>query len=336
MAAPDVSALVALCNKAHSFGQLGHFARQAENKERALVAAQALGAQDCLMVANLLLDVADHILLGDRPVATADEEQRALAQAVTHFEEACGIVQRRRAAGTLMPGSLRAAEMAWRRQTCEHDLKGQKSLPAAARVSVEERVAQLVGYGAFLHAAALSITVISYAHAGSLSATPQLLHECWDLVAEAVVILAIPQAVRQPSGDFGIFEEGEFVRKMGALVGMPELWAPMDAARERAHDAWHRVLRSGVLEERDINGVIESTKNKNAQSDTAAAAAAAAPGLRTCALAGCGARELHPAHFKSCAACRIPAYCCKEHQTEDWPRHKAACKAARKAAEQTG
>jgi hypothetical protein len=25
-------------------------------------------------------------------------------------------------------------------------------------------------------------------------------------------------------------------------------------------------------------------------------------------------------------------YCCKEHQTADWPAHEAACKAARKAA----
>ena len=30
-----------------------------------------------------------------------------------------------------------------------------------------------------------------------------------------------------------------------------------------------------------------------------------------------------------CAACKTVAYCCKEHQVEDWPAHKAACKAAR-------
>ena len=57
-----------------------------------------------------------------------------------------------------------------------------------------------------------------------------------------------------------------------------------------------------------------------------------APGLRTCALPGCGAKEAHPAHFKSCAACRTVVYCCREHQAEDWPNHKKACKAARKAA----
>jgi hypothetical protein len=36
-------------------------------------------------------------------------------------------------------------------------------------------------------------------------------------------------------------------------------------------------------------------------------------------------------HFKACGACHTPAYCCKEHQTEDWPAHKAACKAAQAA-----
>ena len=57
-----------------------------------------------------------------------------------------------------------------------------------------------------------------------------------------------------------------------------------------------------------------------------------ASGLRSCALAGCGAREAHPAHFKSCAACRAVVYCCREHQVAGWPAHKKACKAARKAA----
>ncbi len=70
-------------------------------------------------------------------------------------------------------------------------------------------------------------------------------------------------------------------------------------------------------------------------SGSATVAAAAAPGLRRCGLAACGALEAHPSHLKSCAACRGVAYCCKEHQTEDWPSHKAACKAARKGAERS-
>ncbi len=62
------------------------------------------------------------------------------------------------------------------------------------------------------------------------------------------------------------------------------------------------------------------------------AAHALSPALRGCALPGCAAREMHPRQFKRCAACATLAYCCKAHQVEDWPRHKAPCKAARKAA----
>ena len=53
--------------------------------------------------------------------------------------------------------------------------------------------------------------------------------------------------------------------------------------------------------------------------------------LRACALASCAAREAHEAQFKKCAACLTVSYCCREHQLTDWPAHKAACKAARKA-----
>ena len=62
------------------------------------------------------------------------------------------------------------------------------------------------------------------------------------------------------------------------------------------------------------------------------AADVAAHGLHNCVLPSCRAREAHVFHFQRCAGCKTARYCCKEHQAADWPRHKAACKAARKAA----
>jgi hypothetical protein len=53
MAAPDVSAVAALTNKACDLKHAGHQARALEYEERALAAALALGAEDCLIVAAL-------------------------------------------------------------------------------------------------------------------------------------------------------------------------------------------------------------------------------------------------------------------------------------------
>jgi hypothetical protein len=99
-------------------------------------------------------------------------------------------------------------------------------------------------------------------------------------------------------------------------------------------DAWQRVECSGVLERRLLG--LASLPDDPSQSVSvgleAAAAEGAAHGLHTCALAGCTANKAHVSQFKKCGACRTVAYCCKEHQVADWPAHKAACKAARKAA----
>ena len=39
--------------------------------------------------------------------------------------------------------------------------------------------------------------------------------------------------------------------------------------------------------------------------------------------------EINSPPFNSCAACKKIAYCCKECQKSDWPRHKSLCKIQR-------
>jgi DNA topoisomerase IA len=97
-----------------------------------------------------------------------------------------------------------------------------------------------------------------------------------------------------------------------------------------------RLRQSGVLEKRGlVSGVVAQTfahlQEKKGRADRERAAAAAAGRLQSCTLAGCGAREAHVSHFGKCSACKAAVYCCREHQQADWPAHKAACKAARKA-----
>jgi hypothetical protein len=89
-----------------------------------------------------------------------------------------------------------------------------------------------------------------------------------------------------------------------------------------------------VLEKRNIAKGITTAKREYQAATAVAAAAAAAKGLHGCALASCTAREVNAGEHKKCGACRTVAYCSKAHQVEDWPRHKAACKAAQHAAAQ--
>ena len=67
--------------------------------------------------------------------------------------------------------------------------------------------------------------------------------------------------------------------------------------------ALQRLQRSGVLQARRIEHAIKSLLPEQHALAAAIQSCLKAPGLRTCALPSCGAREAHPAHFKSCGAC---------------------------------
>jgi hypothetical protein len=97
--------------------------------------------------------------------------------------------------------------------------------------------------------------------------------------------------------------------------------------------AWRRLQSSGVLQRRGLLQGANRALAEHARATATAAATAAARGLCFCALHTCGAQEVHASQFKRCSACLSVVYCCKEHQVQDWPAHKAACRAARKAAE---
>ena len=99
--------------------------------------------------------------------------------------------------------------------------------------------------------------------------------------------------------------------------------------------AWARLEETGLFDAfaGQFNAHTATVNRTAAARDAKRVAAHAAPQCRGCARAGCGAREPHPSAFKACAACRTVVYCGRDCQTADWPSHKAACKAARKAAE---
>lgn len=93
----------------------------------------------------------------------------------------------------------------------------------------------------------------------------------------------------------------------------------------------HLLRHTGLLDRRGLFLLDAAREISDAQMMQLDVARAAETRLM-CALQSCSVREKHAAHFKKCSARKAVVYCCKEHQVENWPAHKAACKAARAAA----
>jgi hypothetical protein len=150
-------------------------------------------------------------------------------------------------------------------------------------------------------------------------------------VASALDLMRRP---RDCAGATWLSGESELVRQLRILF--PKTSDTNNPATQKLCAAWRRVLRSGVVSARCIDLSIDALNQRHLRTCAAADAEVAAGRLQQCALAGCAARESHASQFKRCGACRAVCYCCREHQVEDWPSHKAACKAARKTADPSG
>jgi hypothetical protein len=231
-------------------------------------------------------------------------------------------------AGTLLEGGCTAAEEAWDAADLTDD--GYSADEVAWQ-------AKLVGYNTFLNAAYFSMCLLRNARwfAAECSAT--------QFEAFTQHVVHATDLMQQPRGHSttALIAEIQFADKLPSAFVADASGVPYVQSRgleaplvQLLTDAWQRLQRSGVLEARGLlNERWRLEMSATSDKYTAAnRAAMAAPGLRSCALAGCGAKEAHPQHFKRCSACKGVVYCSKEHQLEAWPAHKAACKAARKAA----
>jgi hypothetical protein len=331
MAAPDFSAAWALNVKAGGLFRAGHVARSNEYMSRALAAAQAVGEPDCLIVAEL--QVASASALDDAAVVVTDAARRAdlLRTAFEQLFAAVATLQRRRTAGTLLAGACRPAEEAWHEQSWVLMTTAwtERVPDGEAAANAAKKVAPLVGYDLLLRVANLMLFVSERLRLENVPITLEQLRFVLLFVADAVELMSQPRAHEE----LPLPMEGHFAGNVKAVVSMTKVFLRLDEFATRlVMECLDRLERSGVPERRGFAAVRDRCIRDKKTAEKAAAAAAAAPGLRTCSLASCGAREQHPKHFRPCSACRIPVYCCKECQVVDWPSHKAACKAARKAA----
>jgi hypothetical protein len=153
----------------------------------------------------------------------------------------------------------------------------------------------------------------------------------WRFVASALELMA---ARPRPPGGVWVGGEISLLSEVKQMVERGSL-PPAHPVHGRVLPAWRKLMRLRELSGGG-RGFLTHLGNVRRESDESnrakVEALAATSALRVCAAAQCAAREVHPAQFKLCAACKTVCYCSKAHQAEDWPAHKGACKAARKAA----
>jgi hypothetical protein len=318
--APNVPASIALYEKADGLRDKGHYARAAEKLGSAVAAAaqELAGAEDCLVVAYLRAMQAETLICHSlTPALTAAgiHEARQTVMSVL-LPQLVSMVTRRKAAGTLMPGSCRPAEVEWWRVTTERMLLDEGVPANTARVGAKG-LAPNLGFDAYLYAAKASLDVLLFVHSREV----QLSHAAF--IASAFDMIALPRR-EPPSVDLDDGKKSFLHSKVEQLLaqyahGMFRLGQIHSNVHGEAAslmaDSWRRVERSGVAILRVLVG-FDPKNNVNANL-AGAAAEGAVRGLRKCALAGCAAKEVHVSQFKSCGACRTVAYCCREHQVAD-------------------
>jgi len=310
----------------------GHTARSVDKLREALAAARVVGTEDCLVTAFLTVGVAERDvrllvrLAAERPVdrLSVAAKLRECAEAVAG---AAAVARRRRSARTHQP-----AEQAWYMAHYAAVMRGQGSSKSEALAIVKQVVASLIGLETTVLAACTTLCALEFATTLALFSASELssrLDAACDLVDEAVA-LAGPQRVE---GTPRFFKEALHRHLRDGV----ELW------RQKSSTAAHAARLAEALEQLRLYSAFSAEDLARSDKDVAegiakmvaAQTAASSPELlRRCALATCGAKEAHVSHFSRCAACKTVVYCSKECQLADWPAHRKACKAARKAADE--
>ena len=325
MASDVLTRVDAFNKKADELADKGHLLRAAENFGRAAEAARPLG-EDNLVAVDMQVARGNALCAHAGMAAPESAADRRIlagcrAESISLFSGAVAVLERRRVAGTLLEGKCTAVEEACRARAIQRANVDVSDAEAASW-------ATLVGYETFLSAAGSVLSVLSQAQACATACSAAQFQSFAQHVAHAAELMQQP---RSP-GEMSLNSEATFTEGFRIAVAVAGANGLDARLVKLLADALQRLERSGVLQARRTDEHIGLNVHKERAMQAAVQSSLTAPGLRRCALPGCGAREAHPAHFKSCAACRTVVYCCREHQVAGWPAHKKACKAARKAA----
>jgi hypothetical protein len=345
MAAADLSTVHVLSDKAAKLNEKCRYARAAETFAEASRAAQALQlGDDCLVVIDLRLKQAYALLKHSiAPSLTAEESKAMQGEALLKIPLAViPALERRRVAGTLLPGTCRAAEEAHfiravsrtRAEDEDEDAPGVRPGLSAATPAEVLAAGKEIGCELFFSAAHLALLALPMLGRALRAPVPQQIRlamqqQCslfGTCVSNAlgITLQGLPE---------GVFRIKPEVLKT-CVSHEEEGWLSEDGPYgRRVWVTWRLLKGSGLLQDPSVSGLMDYDARRSERITQAHEEACAAPNpLHACALAACTAREAEASQFKKCAACQLPRYCCKAHQEADWPAHKAACKAARNAA----
>jgi len=324
---PDWSRILALTHKGFELTRKGHDARAAEKYDSAAEEVEkTLRVPDCLVACALREGQLDALLRhATTPPQPADTFDALREACLRLLPSVMAVLERRKASGTLLPGSCRPVEEAFMTAKKRHELELLAQPSAAEHAAL---LAPYLGLETYFRVASSVAYVLYYAIV--VQELPFVLSDeqkdaAFLFLSSALDLIALPR-------DYSSCLLGEpgLVRVLRMLV--PAVSDTDEPETKQLCAAWQRMLGSGVLQARGIDKGIDKTIKHHQRIRATADEDLAAGLLQQCALAGCAAREAHVSHFKKCGACRTVCYCSREHQVEDWPSHKAACKAARKAA----
>jgi hypothetical protein len=334
-AVADLSAVNALVLKSFKLNKQSHYARAAETLGVAVAAAQKLAVPACLVVAFLqFLQAGSLQRASDTPGVSPEYAEAAVRKMwLTLLPEAWATLEARRRAGTLLGDGCSRTEQAFYVAFRTAWLVTCSGLLSLAQTEVLVTAdAPWVGFHALVRGASLALGSISKLAVGPYAAVlPDrdafvrvALREV-DAAVDAIVVAA------GSGSELALGVEATFIQTLSCMVGL-EIHSPSGPSAEGAQllRAWSRL--GSIPQMPSIRQGSECALSDVQRAVAGAAASAAHPGLRSCAQDACREREVHPAQFKRCSACSTVVYCCKACQPADWPRHKAACKAARKAA----
>ena len=330
----DLMRVVALSVKGYELKQKGHFARSVEKFSCAAEEAdKVLPGPDSLVTCALRHDHLDALIaFAVSTTVPADADDALRMSCLRLLPPVIAVLERRKAAGTLLPGSCRPEEETFQMAVARRELELGGD-PRASAAKLAALIAPHVGVETYLRSAGTVAFMLNNMDTLLLKRAFVLSDEQID-AGFLFLTSALDLMTRPRSFESWVVGEPDLVNHLRTLI--PKVSSMDEPATKKLCVAWRCVLRSGVLRARGIDEAITFSSQQHQRIVAARGAEVAAGMLQQCALAGCGARESHASQFKRCGACRAVCYCCREHQVEDWPSHKAACKAARKEAADAG